>query len=232
MPPDLALPDDFAACPHDRGAGIAVCLRCRAEANRRAAQARQRIVGRVAIACVVMLGIAAAAGGGFAGRVTSGAARGGEPVTSGATPARPESFHVTAAAAAETGRAPAIGRAPGPLVGEGQTPLSQGMFALRTGDSVSVHFDTPLLRTRRRDKFEQVVRATLPALYGATADAALRAVADGELTARGDLLRELPARGLALPARDGWAITLWPRTRAGRDGPLVVSYGVSVAPAR
>jgi hypothetical protein len=35
-----------------------------------------------------------------------------------------------------------------------------------------------------------------------------------------------------LPARYGWAIRLWPGVRPGQDGPLVVTYRVSVEAVR
>jgi hypothetical protein len=118
------------------------------------------------------------------------------------------------------------------MADSGRTDLSDGMFAERKGAEVRVHFDTETARTRRRDKFESVVRRTLPAVYGSRADSILAAVPEGEVAYGGDLLTELPARGIQLPASGGWAITLWPETRPGRDGPLVVSYRASIAPVR
>ena len=91
------------------------------------------------------------------------------------------------------------------------------------GRTVAVHLDTPATRTRRRDKFERMVRATLPAVFGATADSALAAVPAGSLASTGDLLTELPTRGLRLATPNG-TLALWPATRPGRDGPLVVTY--------
>jgi hypothetical protein len=114
-----------------------------------------------------------------------------------------------------------------PVLLAGRTELADSMYAINTADSISVHFDTQDLRTRRRDKFEHVVRTTLPAVYGARADSLLATIPEGQLAVGGDLLGELPTRGITLPARDGWAVTLWPGTRPGRDGPLVVSYRVT-----
>jgi hypothetical protein len=94
---------------------------------------------------------------------------------------------------------------------------------------VTVYFDTPVTRTRRPEKFERIVRTTLPRIYGADspAAAAVQAFPEGQLLASaGDLLTELPTRGLELPAGPGRALTLWPGTRPGEDGPLVVSYRV------
>jgi hypothetical protein len=121
---------------------------------------------------------------------------------------------------------------PRAIVALGRTELQDSVYVERTADSVVVHFDTPLTRTRRRDKFEQLVRTTLPAVYGATADSLLAHVAEGRLLPDADLLVELPLRGVALPPRDGWALTLWPETRPGRDGPLVVAYHVTAIRTR
>ena len=111
-----------------------------------------------------------------------------------------------------------------PIVAQGETPLDGGVFATRTGDTVAVHFDTPLTRTRRAEKFEQIVRATLPAVYGPSADSLLATIPAGKLARAGDLLTELPTRGLHLPIGAGWSLALWPETRQGQDGPLVVTY--------
>jgi hypothetical protein len=95
---------------------------------------------------------------------------------------------------------------------------------VRLGDTVRVYFDTPEARTRRPEKFEMVVRSTLPAVYGLPVDSALSALAVGHLTREGDLLTDLPTRGVRLPLASGAVVTLWPETRPGRDGPLVVAY--------
>jgi hypothetical protein len=106
----------------------------------------------------------------------------------------------------------------------GRTDLPDSVVAVRDGDTVRVRFDTSPLRTRRADKFERIVRETLPAVYGRLADTLLAAIPDGRLAAPNDLLTELPARGIHLAAADGRRIGLWPETRPGRDGPLVIAY--------
>ena len=116
-----------------------------------------------------------------------------------------------------------------PVVPEGRTELAGGMFALRSGDTVTVHFDTPDARTRRPERFEQLVRSTLPLAYGAAAEALLASVAPGALVGAVDLVTELPTRGLHLRASDGRALSIWPETRPGRDGPLVISYRATLA---
>ena len=110
------------------------------------------------------------------------------------------------------------------LLPQGRTDLPDSLFAVRTGDTVVVNFDTSPARTRRADKFDRIVRQTLPAIYGPLADSALAGVAEGKLANRSDLLTELPSRGIQLPVPGGYRITLWPQTRQGRDGPLVVAY--------
>jgi hypothetical protein len=113
-----------------------------------------------------------------------------------------------------------------PRIAEGRTELRDGLFAIRRGDSVVVHFDTPHARTRRPDKFERIVRATLAEVYGAPVESALAMLPEGEVARQGELLTELPARGVHLALPGGGRLALWPATRPGRDGPLVVTYVV------
>jgi hypothetical protein len=111
-----------------------------------------------------------------------------------------------------------------PIVAEGRTALRNGLVAVRTGDTVTVHFDTPLLRTRQPQKFEQLVRATLPAIYGAAIESVLATVAAGDLIRGVDPSTAPLAHGVYLPLAAGWSLALWPETRPGRDGPLIVTY--------
>ena len=111
-----------------------------------------------------------------------------------------------------------------PIVAEGRTALRDGLVAVRTGDTITVHFDTPLLRTRQPLKFEQLVRATLPAIYGAAVEAVLATVAAGDLIRGVDPSSAPSAHGVYLPLAAGWSLALWPETRPGRDGPLIVTY--------
>jgi hypothetical protein len=112
---------------------------------------------------------------------------------------------------------------------EGRTELGDTVFATRTGEVVVVNFDTSPMRTRRADKFDRVVRQTLPMLYGPAADTVLRAIPDGKLAMAGDLFTDLSLNGIRLPLNGGWQLTIWPETRQGRDGPLVVSYRTTVS---
>jgi len=135
------------------------------------------------------------------------------------------------AATPATAGVPMAASAGAPLIAEGRTELGDGTYAVRAAQEIMVHFDTPLRRTRRGEKFERVVRETLPALYGAPAQRALDAVPEGTLIADG-LLTDLPLRGVTLPAHGGIAITVYPGTRAGQDGLLAVRYRVAVTAAR
>jgi hypothetical protein len=118
-----------------------------------------------------------------------------------------------------------------PRIAEGRTSLgADGLYAVREGDVVRVHFDTELGRTRRPAKFEQIVRSTLPAILGVAADSLLRQVPVGRIASSGDLLAELPSRGVELRHVDGRSVTVWPETRQGRDGLLVVAYRVKGTP--
>jgi hypothetical protein len=129
-----------------------------------------------------------------------------------------------------TPRSAAKANGPSPIVAEGRTELGDSVYAERQGADVVVHFDTDLLRTRQDEKFERVVRQTLPKVYGADVAARLDSVSPGAFVRGGDLLTDLPSRGiaLALPA-SGRTLMLYPLTRPGRDGPLVVAYRASIA---
>jgi hypothetical protein len=110
------------------------------------------------------------------------------------------------------------------VVPVGRTALRDTMIADRSGDTVRVSFDLLLSRTRRPDKFEAIVRSTLPQVFGSPADSALRALPYGSVARAGDLLETLPSSGFHIPLANGRTIAVWPETRVGRDGPLVVAY--------
>lgn len=116
-----------------------------------------------------------------------------------------------------------------PLVPVGRSALRDTMVADRAGDTVRVSFDLMFSRTRRPDKFEAIVRSTLPQVYGAPADSALRALPVGAVARAGDLVTTLSERGFRIPLTDGRSIAVWPETRVGRDGPLVVAYRAVVS---
>lgn len=234
------------SCSHDLGYGTTVCLRCRQE-RRDAARARQqRIFALSGICAMGLLGVyvmgASAASAwratkrGDTAHVASRASVVASSVSGGATvkqqgtailPSSPAPTvqPSTTAAAAPTASSPLSIR-----VREGRSDLPDSLIAERAGDSVVVDFDTPTTRTRRRDKFESVVRRTLPLVFGAPIDSVLRTIPQGALVGDADLLTELPKRGVHLPIAAGWTLDLWPETRPGQDGPLVVSYWARVTP--
>lgn len=116
----------------------------------------------------------------------------------------------------------------GTLLGEGRTALTDSIYALRSGDSVTVNFDTHGNRTGRADKFEHMVRETLPLVYGRRNTASMDSVPMGFLLPSRDVTGELTTRGMHLTLDNGVKIALWPRTRPTSDGPLVVSYLIVV----
>ncbi len=120
--------------------------------------------------------------------------------------------------------AAAVGLAVSPVVPVGRTVLRDTMVAVRAGDTVRVSFDLELSRTRRPEKFEAIVRSTLPQVYGTAVDSALRALPVGVMARAGDLVTTLPEQGFHIPLAGGQTLGVWPETRPGRDGPLVVAY--------
>ncbi len=145
---------------------------------------------------------------------------GGEPATATPTPTP------SAPAAVKIASAPVVPVSP--VVPQGQTALPDSLLATRADSVVTVWFDRTMIRTRNPVKFERLVRSTLPALYGAAADSALRRIPEGALAQQGDLINDLPTRGLHIPLAPGWEFALFPITRPGHDGPLVTQYRVSV----
>jgi hypothetical protein len=228
-----------ANCPHDLRPGITVCLRCKSEERKAArAKAQQNLsrLGAIAVGATVVGALGAAA---FTMVRNQKAAR---PL---ATVARDSSSAASApvsAPSADSGATASPTPAPAPtqastdgappltpVIGVDSTTLAEGVHAARSGNDVVVRFDTPMVRTRRAEKFERIVRETLPKVYGSSADSLLARIPAGAIVRGGDLISELPARGVRLAAGDGWTLTLWPETRPGRDGPLVVSYRAALA---
>ena len=233
-------------CDHELRPGTTVCLRCQ-HAARAAQRAKQRqMIARGAAATLVLgaiatLGIAGATALRARAEKRTNQQTPGDLSPTTAAPSDPDAGQDAAppsdstasrsavAAASLTGRAPtspvpAIGASVAPLVPVGRTALRDTMVAERAGDTVRVSFDLVLSRTRRPEKFEAIVRSTLPQVFGPPADSALRALPVGSVARAGDLLTMLPERGFDIPLPDGRAIAVWPETRAGRDGPLVVAY--------
>lgn len=241
-------------CPHEIRPGTTVCLHCR-HAERLAARVRRKhymlrssVVGSI----VATLGAAGVLGAMvIRGRSTHAA----QPSSATAETPRAEGPRVTAAQSAPpTHDEAAVQRTPAatsslssgnvvaapqmtksisralvaPIVPEGRFDLPDGISAMRTDSVVMLNFDTKLARTRIPEKFERFVRATLPVIYGAAADSALSRIPQGGLAQQGDLINELPMRGMRIPVPNGGTIALYPITRPGQDGPLVTRYRVVV----
>jgi hypothetical protein len=115
-----------------------------------------------------------------------------------------------------------------PIVPPGESPLPDRVTAFRDDAVVTVSFDTPVARTRIPEKFERFVRSTLTTVYGSGADSALAKLPVGALASQGNLITELPSRGVRIPVSAVWEIRLYPETRKGVDGPLVVRYRTMV----
>ncbi len=116
------------------------------------------------------------------------------------------------------------------VIARGQSTLVGGAIAVRGDSEVVVTFDNQTMRTRRADKFEQVVRATLVSVYGAPMKEVLSSMPVGAIAEQGDLVSELPSRGVRIPLNGAWMLRLFPETRPGQDGPLVIRYRVRIAP--
>jgi hypothetical protein len=116
-----------------------------------------------------------------------------------------------------------------PTIKVGDTPLGGGAIATRNDSGVAVVFDTPDLRTRTPQKFESFLRATLSQIYGPRIDRVLASLPAGKIVGQGDLVYDLPTRGIQLPVQPGWHLEVYPEIRPGRDGPLVVRYRAIVA---
>ena len=114
-----------------------------------------------------------------------------------------------------------------PIIPEGRSTLGDSIVAERNGGDVIVTFDTEALRTRFDWKFEGVVRATLPLIFGMDARVALDSIRTGDFVRGGHLIRELPTRGIPLALPEGRSLIVRPIIRPGLDGPLVVGYRAS-----
>ncbi len=113
-----------------------------------------------------------------------------------------------------------------PTMAEGRRELGDSMYAIREGAQVTVHFDLETMRTRFDWKFEGIVRATLPLVFGEAVRVAMDSIPVGTWVRGGAMLVDLPARGIPLKLGDQ-SLRVWPVTREGRDGPLVIGYRAS-----
>jgi hypothetical protein len=217
-------------CTHERGVGTTVCLHCRKEARIVAGDRRRRLMLRGAAgAIVVATGVAASALGATALRDKKNAPKHPAAVTRTAPPPTAAVVAPQPVAPQQAASQPVVATAPAPLpiLQMGSSPLEGGISAERSDSVVTVSFDTPMTRTRRPEKFEQLVRATLPSIYGKKIDSVLTSMPVGSLATQGDLISELPSRGMLIPVDSAWEIRVVPETRKGVEGPLVVRYRAS-----
>jgi len=224
-------------CTHERGHGTTVCVHCRHAARATARERRHRLALRAGALAIIATTLGAAGVvGATAIRARSSTRK--DDRSAAATARRSPEVVVADAPALQAPTSPvstpradtiARGKAPfAPVLPQGQSSLPQGPTAVRTDSLVTVSFDTPMIRTRIPAKFERLVRSTLPAVYGRSIDSVLSKIPEGGIARQGDLVSELPTRGVRIPVNSDWAIAVYPETRPGQDGPLVVRYRVSV----
>jgi len=234
-------------CPHELRPGTTVCLHCRWEARSATRRRRRRLLmkgssGLALLSTLAVMGLVGRVA--FEKRFSSPRLRVGTAVTSdaggdAATAMSPASSTAQQGATVSAAAAPTAPPAPvttaplspapvRPVVPQGQSSLPDSLLATRADSVITVSFDRTMIRTRNPWKFERLVRSTLPALYGPVADSALARIPEGGLVRQGDLINELPTRGMRIPVAPGWTFTLFPITRPGQDGPLVTQYRVSV----
>jgi hypothetical protein len=236
-------------CTHERGVGTTVCLHCRREARIAAHDKRKRLMLRGAAgAIVVAVGLGATAFGATAIRAKGGTRRTASAAShplplnamvsvrsdSSSVPINPPPNVATVDSTVTVTPAPTVAARPSapisPVIPAGASPLADGMSAFRVDSAVTVSFDLPSMRTRVPEKFEHVIRETLPAIYGPAVDSVLARVPAGAMARQGNLMTELPSRGIRIPMSSAWELRVYPETRQGQDGPLVVRYrAVAVA---
>jgi len=224
-------------CTHERRPGTTVCLHCRHAERLAAGERRKKLLlrGSALGIVLVIVGVTAA--------MSATAIRGRLIARSDAkTPVQVVSSHTTADTASPTApiATPRTVAAPTAVAQQGETPvlmptitagqtiLRDSVIADRTDSNVVVSFDKPMTRTRRPEKFEALLRSTLVEIYGAPVDSALARIPEGGIASQGNLITDLPTRGVRIPVSDALTLTVYPETRPGQDGPLVIRYRASV----
>lgn len=248
MSPSNPQIETFTTCTHERGPGTTVCLRCRAAERAAARNHFNRVMLRVSTVAIGVATVVAVGAAGTSAIRTKLSTRGdngvvatahAEQVTSefadstttyssdGTTSLRPKAAPKAKLPPSHTSRSAVT-----PILPAGQSVLAEGVVATRADSEVTVSFDSPMVRTRRAEKFELFLRTTLPLVYGAPVQTALRSVPEGGIASQGELLTELPERGVRIPLDSVWTVRVYPETRPGQDGPLVVRYRALVTTAR
>jgi hypothetical protein len=216
-----------------------VCLHCRHAERLAASQRRKKLAFRGAALGVVVAVV------GFTGSLSANALRdrfrtraAEHPVTVVATPVAATEAEPIASASDTSSAAPApvvqqgdVGTLPAPLVpviAMGRSVLRDSIAVVRTDSNVVLSFDTPMLRTRMPEKFENFLRSTLRDVYGRAIDSTLAKMPEGSIASQGNLIAELPTRGIHIPVSGAWTLDVYPETRPGQDGPLVIRYRAAV----
>jgi hypothetical protein len=212
--------EQTAPCPHGPRPGTTFCVHCRNDARIAARKRRYRLGARIGVFTLGGATLAALIIGALTAIAPDAKSRGNVPtITVIETPSRGDASK----------KAPAGVKSPAtvqPSIAVGRKHLGDSIYAERSGDEVTVNFDTDALRTRFDWKFEGVVRATLPMVYGDAARIALDSIPSGKLV-RGRLLEDLPGRGIPVSFGADRSLRIFPVVRPGRDGPLVVAYRVT-----
>ena len=211
-------------CPHGQR-GTSVCLYCRQDARDVARKRRNKLLTRFGLTTL---------GGGVVIALVVGVLVTLAPASRTSTPADADTATASAAPPVVTSSAGASADSArpsllSPQIAPGRRELGDGVVADRVGDEVTVTFDTDSLRTRIDWKFEGIVRATLPMVFGDAARGALDRIESGSLFERRNLIRDLPRRGVRIPLDSGLGtIRIYPILRQGRDGPIVTAYRADV----
>lgn len=244
-------------CNHERRPGTTVCLHCRHNERIAAGERRNKLLLRAAALGIVLVvgGVTVAmSANALRGRLNQEkkaeavpaqvVASAGSTPTDSAPPAATVPADTTAATPAATPNVVPQPQPPvaqqgitshppfAPVIAAGQSTLADSATATRTDSVVVVSFDTPALRTRMPEKFEVFLRTTLRRVYGAAIDSSLAKIPQGGLVGQGNLLYDLPTRGIHIPVSPTWKLDVFPEIRPGQDGPLVVRYRASLSPVQ
>lgn len=234
-------------CTHLRGPGTTLCLHCRQESRLAASIKRKRLMLRgTAGAIVVATFVTVSAFGATAFRGRNAAHRADSSAEPGTASTQPTPLlagqpaagqsAATQPPAAKVAVDPVSPRAVAgpsvvPIIPGGESMLADGVAASRSDGVVTVSFDKPMVRTRIPEKFERFLRTTLPAIYGARIDSSLTKIPIGGIARQGDLISVLPTSGVRIPIDAAWELRVFPETRPGVEGPLVVRYRATVCGA-
>ncbi len=240
-------------CNHERRPGTTVCLHCRHAERRAAGERRKKLLLRgsalaivVAVAGVTVWMSASVLRGRWGSAKKDGAVPAQVVASAASTPAATDTNQVATIAAntpapvaQEAGTVPprpvaqqGLSSRPPlvPVIAPGESALGENITALRSDSVVMLSFDAPMLRTRRPEKFEAFLRTTLRQVYGAAIDSSLAKIPEGGLAGQGNLLYDLPTRGIHIPVSAAWKLDVYPEIRPGQDGPLVIRYRASLSP--